>query len=819
MALINGGTTDLVTNHYVEAGFDNEPNNIWDDKKMRTIIQKEKELLDQKTGDTIVSIYKIEDRTSHQCYIGQTIRPDLRRKQHFSNSSNRGLREAIQQKGKGYFDFDVIECVKGGAKAYVREEHWINYYRNRSVVNLVQGMEQVAGKSSEALVVIYKIKSLTNSTAYIGYTTNPESVRKIIKSDGAKRFIFEIIRTEVPWAKASTHIANEIKKHKDWAVFNRQDPEKARYSNQLRIEMFCQHFQVPYDEVLESPEKFENMKDKFDNVKKEVIEREKQRTVTGVFKPNEIADPILRAFATRYEDRKEEAGALDFLDMLIRSANMLEKHSDLRRKYQEKYRYIFVDEFQDISPVDFRLINLFSKNLFAVGDDDQAIYGFRGGDSLIMQEKFGKQKNVTHYEITRNYRSTSTIVRHAKALIEHNSLRVPKNLRAQKSAKSRIEFLETSRDTVEGKSLEELLPIVTACETHFKGNTPDLDNPLLQELTDPQQIGILARNWYEVNPIQTHLNSILKNKGFQIRWSDSDDKEKRKLVMRRSEKKIEISTIHSAKGQEWDKVIFLVNNKMKTGPDRKPIPSIPDPRNVVEDERRLFYVAVTRAKQELVILDGGSCEFVPEFQNVPSIETSETEQPEKSIIESVSSDNSYIPGLKKKTTDKISVPPPTKRSTARVVITTPVTQIQQTTATIVPPRSVPADAVSRHNVDENTGTINRNIWTPDQLDQIVETYLDRLIFAFENKYQLTNINQGFIKQEMIRYLTELDSEGVNKIASLITLDGATAMRIGRYADYVIGKEKIHLCTDIFRGFWRRMWAVVEQSRNMRNPQR
>ena len=71
----------------------------------------------------------------------------------------------------------------------------------------------------------------------------------------------------------------------------------------------------------------------------------------------------------------------------------MENDPTLRQYYRDKHRYVFVDEFQDISPIDFRLIDLFSENLFAVGDDDQAIYGFRGGDSKIMLE-FANQKNV-----------------------------------------------------------------------------------------------------------------------------------------------------------------------------------------------------------------------------------------------------------------------------------------------------------------------------------------------------------------------------------------------------------------------------------------
>ena len=584
---------DLITENYEEAGFAQEPNNIWDDKEIGKIIEAEKDLLDQKTKSADVFIYKVEDKTTHQCYIGQTIDPKRRRQEHFSDSSNRRLREAIQQKGKEVFDFKVIEENVKGAMANAREKFYINSHRNRSVVNLVYGLEQVARKSNNVFVAIYKIQSVADATAYIGYTTDPESIRKTIENNGVERFTFEIIRTEVPWAEASIHIANEIKKHKNWAVFNRQDPQRARYSNQLRIEMFCQHFNVPYDEVLESPKKFENLMDKFNRLKED-IEREKRQVTTGVFEPVKISDPILRAFAKRYEERKEEAQALDFLDMLIYSANMIENNPDRRREYQEKYRYVFVDEFQDISPIDFRLIDLFSENLFAVGDDDQAIYGFRGGDSLIMQEKFGKRENVTHYKITRNYRSTSTVVRHARALIEHNPLRIPKNLRANNSAQSPVKVLKTPRGTTSVKKVlsRELSSLLT---------------------TDFKKVGVLARNWRgEINEIQKILDfSELRTQGFEIRWEelgDSDGKNRRKIILQRGTKEIEILNIHTAKGKEWDKVIFLVNTIYN---------GFPDKRNDSTEERRLFYVAVTRAKQELVVLDGGDCQFVSEFQKVP----------------------------------------------------------------------------------------------------------------------------------------------------------------------------------------------------------
>ena len=433
---------------------------------------------------------------------------------------------------------------------------------------------------------------------------------------------FEIIGDEDTWDEASKRIELEIEKHKNWAVFNDEDPLHARDSTRRRIEVFCEYFDVSYNEVLEHTQKFEHEMRMFDGMNEDII-KVKSHTYTERFKPEDISDPVLRAFAKRYEDRKTEAKAIDFLDMLIRSAYMLEKYPERLHEYRAKYRYVFVDEFQDISPVDFRLINLFRENLFAVGDDDQAIYGFRGGDSQIMQDKFGKQANVANYEITRNYRSTSSVVKHARSLILYNNpQRFSKNLRAENSAQSRVQVVKTTPDTIENTLLSELLPIATVCETHFKENTPYLRNLLLQELTIPQKIGILARNWYEVKKIRQILrNSELLTLGFKVDWSEANDAEKRKMFLRRGTKEIEVSTIHSAKGREWEKVILLVNTvKNRTG---KLYVSLPDDRNDPTDERRLFYVATTRAKQELVILSG-NCQFISEFQNVRPIEIVET---------------------------------------------------------------------------------------------------------------------------------------------------------------------------------------------------
>ena len=335
-------------------------------------------------------------------------------------------------------------------------------------------------------------------------------------------------------------------------MFNRGDPLRVKYNNQIRLEMFCQHFGIPYEENFDTHPDFENLRDRFNDIK-ETVMRAKRRVTTGIFDPTTLDDPVARAFAIKYERLKAEANAVDFEDMIIHAANLLETNPDLRQTYCDKYPYVLVDEFQDIAPADFRLIECLSENLFAVGDDDQAIYGFRGGNSEIMLA-FTDRKDVTSYEITRNYRSTSTIVEHARALIERNAPRIRKDLRAYNPVKRHIKIVETTPETVAAT--------------------------LLRELESSEETAVLARTNYETDQIQ--------------------------VMLANPPTAPEVTTIHKAKGREWEKVI-LIHNTLER--------QFPRGDTELTEERRVFYVAMTRAKSELVVL-GGRCPFVPEFEKI-----------------------------------------------------------------------------------------------------------------------------------------------------------------------------------------------------------
>ena len=440
---------------------------------------------------------------------------------------------------------------------------------------IAEERKQIERAAATIEVAIYKIESKTTGKCYIGQTTNPERRKKehftdssndrlrgAIRSEGATQFSFKVIES-VKGREANRREAHWIAYYKDRAgVFNRADPLRVQYSNQLLLEMFCQHFHIRYELYLDRHPDFENLRACFNDIKEPVM-RAKRQVTEGLFNPTTLNNRITRAFAIKYETLKTEANAVDFEDMIIHAANLLETNPDLRQTYRDRYPYVLVDEFQDMAPADFRLIELLSENLFAVGDDDQAIYGFRGGNSQIMLTFTGK-KDVTKYEITRNYRSTSTIVEHARALIERNAPRIRKNLRAHNPMQRQIKMVETTPET--------------------------LADALLQELELSQETAILARTNYETEQIQAIL---AKPPTARRGWV--------------SQPAPEVATIHKAKGREWEKVILVHNTLERRFPHRD---------SERKEERRVFYVAMTRAKTELVVL-GGKCPFVPEFEKIP----------------------------------------------------------------------------------------------------------------------------------------------------------------------------------------------------------
>jgi DNA helicase-2/ATP-dependent DNA helicase PcrA len=132
-----------------------------------------------------------------------------------------------------------------------------------------------------------------------------------------------------------------------------------------------------------------------------------------------------------YEQELDSAGALDFDDLLLRAVVLLREIEPVRTNYQERFRHLFVDEYQDTNHAQYEMVWLLSarhRNLTVVGDDDQSIYGFRGSDvrNILAFERDFPDARVTTLE--QNYRSTQPILDLAHAVIRHNLQRAPKKL-------------------------------------------------------------------------------------------------------------------------------------------------------------------------------------------------------------------------------------------------------------------------------------------------------------------------------------------------------------------------------------------------------
>ena len=152
-----------------------------------------------------------------------------------------------------------------------------------------------------------------------------------------------------------------------------------------------------------------------------------------------------------YEQHRKELKKIDFDDMLVLCYELFRSRPDVLAQWQKKFRYVLIDEFQDINRIQYDVIRMLAQpenNLFVVGDDDQAIYGFRGADSELMLG-FGKDfPNAKQILLGMNYRSTANIVQNSLKLIENNVERYSKKLEASREGGSCLHIQEV-KDPVE----------------------------------------------------------------------------------------------------------------------------------------------------------------------------------------------------------------------------------------------------------------------------------------------------------------------------------------------------------------------------------
>ncbi|MDP2641262.1 MAG: ATP-dependent helicase [Candidatus Yanofskybacteria bacterium] len=407
----------------------------------------------------------------------------------------------------------------------------------------------------------------------------------------------------------------------------------------------------------------------------------------------------------RYQERKKRQNLLDYDDLLVKWLELLEQNTQVQQQLSSRFRYILVDEFQDTNPIQneiVRLMGLQHANVLAVGDDAQSIFSFRGASIRNILEFQRIYPGAKVFRLETNYRSSPEILDVANAVIERNSMKLPKQLHSTKPAGPRPQVAALSNPSSEAAFVaQQILSLLSMKEklsdmaVLFRNRYHAADVELaLSKRNIPYQVRggirffeqahikdvlavlrILANrkdevSWIRVLKLQKRIGAVKAARiaeiaagmaSFEYENSDADTEQVFALFLAASrmkraqdvleytlekwyaeyarsaypdaESRIEdvrqlalmakeydgiqdmlsalslsedleegevdrltLSTIHQAKGLEW-KTVFLISLKEGEFPYRRGMYK----QEALEEERRLFYVAITRCKENLFL--------------------------------------------------------------------------------------------------------------------------------------------------------------------------------------------------------------------------
>jgi DNA helicase-2/ATP-dependent DNA helicase PcrA len=163
--------------------------------------------------------------------------------------------------------------------------------------------------------------------------------------------------------------------------------------------------------------------------------------------------PLLGKIYGMYESRCFKAGAMDFDDLLFKTNILLKSNADILLKYQDKFKYIMVDEFQDTNFAQSNILKMLAarhENICVVGDDAQSIYAFRGANIQNILQFKGIYPDVTTYKLEQNYRSTKTIVAAANSIISNNKEQLQKDVWTSNDQGEQVKLIKCLSETEEG---------------------------------------------------------------------------------------------------------------------------------------------------------------------------------------------------------------------------------------------------------------------------------------------------------------------------------------------------------------------------------
>ena len=172
----------------------------------------------------------------------------------------------------------------------------------------------------------------------------------------------------------------------------------------------------------------------------------------------------------KYDEHLRSNNALDFDDLLLETRNLLKRDAEAREYFADKFKYILVDEFQDTNAVQYEIIKLLASNhgnIFAVGDDDQSIYGWRGAEieNILSFDKDFPYAKI--YKLERNYRSTKSILNLANSIIKNNSNRRGKELWTKADSGDKPVYFQAEEEAGEALYTANVIANAVACGAKY----------------------------------------------------------------------------------------------------------------------------------------------------------------------------------------------------------------------------------------------------------------------------------------------------------------------------------------------------------------
>jgi hypothetical protein len=287
----------------------------------------------------------------------------------------------------------------------------------------------------------------------------------------------------------------------------------------------------------------------------------------------------------RYQELLRANNALDFDDLLMETALLLRDNAEVRSRYQERFLHLLVDEFQDTNVAQYELVKLLlgpHRNLFCVADEDQSIYAWRGADPRNIKRLRDDFPDMTQVLLERNYRSTQIILDAANEVIKHNWGRTPKKLFTERSGGPLVTVYQAYDEIDEANFVVDEIARLTSgggiepgdCVVLYRTNAQSraLEDAFVRRNLPYRLVG--ATRFYERKEIKDAI-----------------------AYLRLVHNAPTLLTLHAAKGLEFP-IVFITGLEEGILPHSR---SLDEPEEL-EEERRLFYVGLTRAEDRVYLL-------------------------------------------------------------------------------------------------------------------------------------------------------------------------------------------------------------------------